>query len=336
MDFDLRLIRYFVAVADELHFGRAAAKLYISQPALSKQIRKLEADVGEPLLVRDSRHVRLTQRGQQFLEGSRRLLSVAEQMNRPRNPNVVRLAHIFELTTSRDVADDFAAAHPTVEVVERSMDSARQLDALLDNRLDVAILRVTRQMVADHPGGWHHRLLRIEPMLLVGRPTDPHRDTASFHDRVVTVFADTPGSGMYNVHGEYVSAFERDTGITLRWLGNPGTFNNCLAAVMRSPEPAFLLDFASYTQRYADVGLPVYRPSGTSTRLPLVHRLARRAADRAGRRLRTGGSCAVTPKGWTSPPAGPGPVWLPPDDPAISILMPTTPPEQARASWPAS
>ena len=64
MDFDLRLIRYFVAVADELHFGRAATKLYISQPALSKQIRRLEADVGEPLLVRDSRHVRLTTRGQ--------------------------------------------------------------------------------------------------------------------------------------------------------------------------------------------------------------------------------------------------------------------------------
>ena len=60
MDFDLRLVRYFVVVADELHFGRAAAKLYISQPALSKQIRKLEGVVGEPLLIRDSRHVRLT------------------------------------------------------------------------------------------------------------------------------------------------------------------------------------------------------------------------------------------------------------------------------------
>ena len=217
MDFDLRLIRYFVAVADQLHFGRAAAKLYISQPALSKQIRKLEADVGEPLLVRDSRHVRLTQRGQQFLEGSRLLLSVAEQINRPRNPNVVRLAHIFELTTSRDVADDFAAAHPTVEVVERSIQrpptgcpprqpSGRGHPA------------VTRQMVADHPGGWHHRLLRIEPHAAVGRPTRPAPGHRVLPPPVVTVFADTPGSGMYNVHGEYVSAFERDTGITLRWL----------------------------------------------------------------------------------------------------------------------
>ena len=70
------------------------------------------------------------------------LLAVAERMNHPSDANVVRLAHIFELTTSREVADAFAAAHPTVQVVERSMDSARQLDALLDHRLarEAAIL----------------------------------------------------------------------------------------------------------------------------------------------------------------------------------------------------
>ena len=322
MDFDLRLIRYFVAVADELHFGRAATKLYISQPALSKQIRRLEADVGEPLLVRDSRHVRLTTRGQQFLEGARRLLTVAEEMHHPRDLNVVRLAHIFELTTSRDVADAFAAANPTVEVVERSMDSARQLDALLDNRLDVAILRVTRQMVADRPAGWHYRLLRLEPLLLVGRPTDPHHETESFHDRPVTVFADAPGSGMYNVHGDYVSAFERDTGIRLRWLGNPGTFNNCLAAVMRSPEAAFLLDFASYTERYAEVGLPVYQPREHQPVYPWSiawrdEQLTEPVADL----VRT--ALALSHReGWASPTEGPAPVWLPPDDPATSLLTP--------------
>ena len=86
MDLDLRLVRYFVAVADELHFGRAAARLYVSQPALSKQIRKLESQLGEPLLVRDSRHVTLTARGERFYEDARELLAMAERLQRPVRP----------------------------------------------------------------------------------------------------------------------------------------------------------------------------------------------------------------------------------------------------------
>ncbi len=135
-----------------------------------------------------------------------------------------------------------------------------RVDALLSEHLDVAILRVTRQMVADHPSGWHYRLLRLEPMLLVGRGTDPRQPTASFDDRTIEVSADTPGSGMYNVHGDFLSASERDTGTPLRWLGNPGTFNNCLAALMRATTPAYMLEFASYVERYAAVGLPGYQP----------------------------------------------------------------------------
>jgi hypothetical protein len=56
-------------------------------------------------------------------------------------------------------------------------------------------------------------------MLLVGRPGDPHQDIASFHERPVEVFADTPGSGMYNAHGDYMTAFEKDTGVALRGSG---------------------------------------------------------------------------------------------------------------------
>src|SRR6476619_8284260 len=93
MDLDLRLVRYFVAVAEELHFGRAAAKLYISQPALSKQIRKLESEVGTQLLVRDSRHVELTARGEHFLENARQLLALADRMRRTPETNTVRIAH---------------------------------------------------------------------------------------------------------------------------------------------------------------------------------------------------------------------------------------------------
>jgi DNA-binding transcriptional LysR family regulator len=114
VDLDLRLVRYFVVVADELHFGRAANKLHVSQPALSKQIRKLEDQLGARLFVRDSRHVALTVRGEDFLRDARELLGLAERMQQRPDGNRVRIAHIFELATSRDVADAYSKARPDV------------------------------------------------------------------------------------------------------------------------------------------------------------------------------------------------------------------------------
>src|SRR4051812_17877279 len=150
MDLDLRLIRYFVAVAEELHFGRAAARLYISQPALSKQIQKLESQIGAPLLARDSRHVSLTPRGVAFLDDAHELLRLADRMQQPPDEHRVRIAHVFELATSRDVTEAYALARPEVQLVQHAMDSMTQLTALLENRLDVAILRVTPPMLLDH------------------------------------------------------------------------------------------------------------------------------------------------------------------------------------------
>lgn len=317
MDLDLRLVRYFVAVADELHFGRAAAALYISQPALSKQIRRLEEQLGTQLLVRDSRHVELTVHGRRFLDEARTLLALATRMQNPEDTGVVRIAHVFELETSRAVADEFSRAHPDVQLVERAMDSNRQLEALLRGQLDVAILRITARMLADHPDGWSHRLLRLEPFVLVGRPGDPRRATASLRERPIEVFGDPPGSGSFNAHGDYLTAFESQAGLRMRWLGTPGAFSHCLAALARATEPAYLLEFDSYARRYAAEGLPVYAPEELAPCYPWS--VAWRGTEPAGPTaallsvaLRLGER-----RGWLQPSSPTGrPDWVPADDPA--------------------
>ncbi len=78
MNIELRHLRYFVAVAEELHFGRAAARLNISQPPLSQQIQIPEQQVGARLLARTNRSVSLTAAGKQFLADSRQILSMVE------------------------------------------------------------------------------------------------------------------------------------------------------------------------------------------------------------------------------------------------------------------
>src|SRR4051812_21846312 len=82
MDVDLRKIRYFVAVADNLHFRKAAEELHIAQPALSRSIGALERELGTQLFIRDKRSVTLTPAGRQLLDDARPLLAGADATRR--------------------------------------------------------------------------------------------------------------------------------------------------------------------------------------------------------------------------------------------------------------
>ncbi|MEU0880149.1 LysR family transcriptional regulator [Lentzea sp. NPDC005914] len=325
MDLDLRLVRYFVTVADELHFGRAAARLFISQPALSKQIRKLEDHLRGQLLLRDSRHVTLTPRGEQFLEQARQLLALADRMQREPEPDRVRIAHIFSLDSGRVIADAFHERFPDVRVVESSMDSTRQLAALLADQLDVAIIRVTAAMRTDHPTGWQHALLRLEPFWLVARPGDTPRPSASLHERPIEVFGDPPGSALYNTHGRYLSSLEQHTGLALQWLGNPGTFDHCHAALTRARTQAYVLEFDSYARRYADKGIPIHQPEELRPVYPWS--LAWREGEQSEAVQQFLGLARETAerRRWLQPERDGGPLWVPPEDLLDAAALTPTP-----------
>jgi DNA-binding transcriptional LysR family regulator len=147
---DLRHLRYFTCVAEELHFGRAAQRLGISQPPLSQQIRALEEELGVQLLERTSRRVRLTEAGRQFLPEARATLSQAAQA-----AQTARIAHRGEMGRLRlgfstsvpfiprvvEALSRFREAYPHVSLELDELPRDEQLSRVERGLLDVAILR---------------------------------------------------------------------------------------------------------------------------------------------------------------------------------------------------
>src|ERR1700677_5313875 len=146
MDLDLRKLRYFVAVADTLHFGRAADELHIAQPALSRQIRALEHDLGTPLLTRDSHGVALTDAGRQLLTDAGPLLASAHAVRRPvtvaaRGSQRLIVGFRAGIAVTPAVRL-FADRHPDVLVDVQRIEWDDQAPMLLDGRIDVGYVRL--------------------------------------------------------------------------------------------------------------------------------------------------------------------------------------------------
>jgi DNA-binding transcriptional LysR family regulator len=208
---ELRHLRYFVALADVLNFGRAAAHLHIAQPSLSHQIRQLEAELQARLLVRTTRRVQLTEAGRLFLEQAREILAHAD-----RAAVVARRANRGEMgtlrvgcvhwTDSARILSSLASFHdrnPGIHFDLHSMNSPLQVAALRDERLDVGFVRppvnepslhsqilLREPFVVALPA--RHRLVARERIAVADLVDEafvllPREEVPIFHDHVLAV-----------------------------------------------------------------------------------------------------------------------------------------------------
>lgn len=147
---ELRQLRYFAAVAEELHYGRAAERLRIAQPALSRQIQALEKELLVQLLLRNRRRVQITPAGQVFLDRARAILArtdeavVAAQRASGGASGTLNLGFVGSATYDvlPGVLRAFRQAAPNVELTLSEMTVHAQIEALTEKRIDIGLLRL--------------------------------------------------------------------------------------------------------------------------------------------------------------------------------------------------
>src|ERR1700749_226678 len=229
---ELRQLRYFVAVAEEFHFGRAAERLHIAGPSLSQQIKALERSVGVDLFVRDRRHVRLTSAGRTLLPDAREILALAGAAQRrlASASGPVRLGYVSWLP------DELAATVRTdLRIDEWVMPSHIQIERGLEGTLDAAIAWAPRP-----DERLDLRLLWPEPLHAV-TVARGRAGAVRAADLRVLVDADLTSWDAWN---RFAEAFAHDTGATVvhvddGGIAGPGFHERCLrmgAPVLESPK----------------------------------------------------------------------------------------------------
>ncbi|MFI5986724.1 LysR family transcriptional regulator [Streptomyces sp. NPDC051555] len=150
-DLELRLVRYFTVVAAHQHFGRAAADLHVAQPALSRQIQRLEKHLGARLLDRVPQGTLLTPAGQKFLPRAHALLQAARQaelaVREEAETARIAIGYVEDLVITAAVRE-LRRRHPDAEIATRYL-SCRDVGALSDKRVDALIGRAPLPLAAD-------------------------------------------------------------------------------------------------------------------------------------------------------------------------------------------
>ena len=168
---ELRHLRYFIGVGEEQHFGRAAERLHIAQPALSRQIQDLEREVGFLLFERLPRGVRLSEAGEVFLSDARRILQDVDDAKRRAERIALGQAGTLRIGIATAVSwhglvvnafREFRRRQPDVELVLHHMVSVHQVEAVLSDRLDAGFAAAVTP--------WHedveHRQFALDRMVL--------------------------------------------------------------------------------------------------------------------------------------------------------------------------
>lgn len=178
---ELRQLEYFVAVAEEASFTRAAARVHVAQPGVSAQIRQLEGELGQPLFDRSGRTVRLTAAGAAVLPHARAALeavagvrhAVDELTGLLRGRVALGMITGCSSLELADVLAEFHQAHPDVEIALSEDSSDRLLDGLQAGTLDLALVG----LAAAAPPGIATQVVVDEALVAAVRPDDPLAET---------------------------------------------------------------------------------------------------------------------------------------------------------------
>lgn len=274
--FDLNQLRCFVTVAEELHFGRAAARLNMTQPPLSRQIQVLEHIVDAPLLERTSRSVRLTPAGRSFLPEARRILKLAESASQVARRIAMGKTGSLKLGYTAAAAYGYLpeliaacrARLPEVDFSLKEMVSGDQLEALASGQIDAGLLRppIGRPELAT-------RRVLAEPLLAAIPRKHPLASAATLS---IKDFDGQP----FVMYSPYESRYFHDLVVALfthadilpRYVQHLGQIHSILAMV-RAGLGAAIVPAAAASLRIADVKLrPLKLRTPTPVELFLVWR----------------------------------------------------------------
>jgi DNA-binding transcriptional LysR family regulator len=309
IDVSPRLLRCFVTLGEELHFGRAADRLFVAQPALSRSIMQLERVLGRQLFTRTTRTVALTPSGTILLPAAREVLASLGALSEDLAAahDTLRVAHLPFTDTVAVLLDALAMGAPGIPVRETTLGPSDQLAALRDGRLDVAFCR--GPLAAAEDPALRSQLIRLDPLMVgvIGR--DPAIDRpVDLRCRTVAVAHDPAAADDF---GAFVGAYERAAGVTIRRVPVATGSGTEAYAMRRAGAHAYV------TLRSRGVRLDA--PCPLVGALPLQAYYAwnlvwRRSAPEPVRRFVQVAAAVASARGWLDTSALPGEPWIPETD----------------------